>query len=99
MGLREFCEKSNDTYPSSRACKFVGKIEFVIQSLPLSPNGSFARLNNPVIRGTNTVPRRLCHEGACTSLYLAITSAWKEWQRVPRSVFREHLRLDPEATG
>jgi hypothetical protein len=38
------------------ALQFVGKIEFGDQSLALSSNGSFARLNNSVIRGTNTVP-------------------------------------------
>jgi hypothetical protein len=53
---RKFCEKMKDTYPSQCACKFAGKIEFVDQSLALSSNGSFARLNNPVIQRNKYVP-------------------------------------------
>jgi hypothetical protein len=64
---RKFCEKSKDTYPSPRACKFVGKIEFVDQSLALSSNGSFARLNNS-IRGTNTVPRKFTRNSVMKEL-------------------------------
>jgi hypothetical protein len=52
----KFCEKLKDTYPSPCACKFAGKIESVDQSLALSSNGFFARLNNLVIQRNKYVP-------------------------------------------
>ena len=41
---------------------------FVDQSLALSSDGFFARLNNSVIRGTNTVPRKFTRNSVMKEL-------------------------------
>jgi transposase InsO family protein len=69
-----------DTYPGTYqeegVCKFVGKIEFVINA---GAECSFATRNNSVIRGTNTVSKTFTHndamEVAMRTYILAIATA------------------------
>ena len=70
---RKFFVGTMDTYPGTYqeegVCKFVGKIEFVINA---GAECSFAKRNNSVIRGTNTVFRmfkRKDHGGAYAHLH------------------------------
>jgi hypothetical protein len=64
------------TYEEEGVCKFVGKIEFVINA---GAECSFAKRNNSVIRGTNTVSKTFTRndvmEVAMRTYILAIATA------------------------
>ena len=77
---RKFFVGTMDTYPGTYqeegVCKFVGKIEFVINA---GAECSFAKRNNSVIRGTNTVSKTFTRndvmEVAMRTYILAIATA------------------------
>ena len=77
---RKFFVGTMDTYPGTYqeegVCKFVGKIEFVINA---GAEDSFAKRNNSVIRGTNTVSKTFTRndvmEVAMRTYILAIATA------------------------
>ena len=75
----------------------MGKIEFVDQSLALSSNGSFARLNNSVIRGTNTVSGKFKRDDVMEALMrtyiLAIAAA--ALLAIPAAAFSESTHVGP----
>jgi hypothetical protein len=79
LPLHQNFAKLIDTYPGRRRLQICGKDRIVDQSLALSSNGFFAKLNNSVIRGTNTVSKTFTNndvmEVAMRTYILAIATA------------------------
>ena len=75
-----------DTYPGTYqeegVCKFVGKIEFVINA---GAECSFAKRNNSVIRGTNTVSKTFTGNDVMNILAIATAALFV----IPTAAFSE----------